>query len=59
MSRYGESVINDAVSIVMFNTISKFLLTPMSLLAVLDAVWTFVVMFVGSTVGVSLRSDAR
>lgn len=47
---YGESVINDAVSIVMFNTMSKFLLTPMSFLAICNAVWTFIVMFLGSTV---------
>ncbi|CBK23706.2 uncharacterized protein [Blastocystis hominis] len=50
MRSYGESVINDAVSIVMFNTMSKFLLTPMSFLAICDAVWTFLVMFLGSTV---------
>ena len=47
---YGESVINDAVSIVMFNTMSDFLVTPMSSVAVFKAIGTLFVMFIGSTV---------
>lgn len=41
---------NDAICIVMFNSLSKFLLTPMSFLGVFDAIGTFIVMFLGSTV---------
>ena len=47
---YGESSVNDAVCIVMFSTLSKFLLNPMSVGGVFDAIWTFLMMFLGSTV---------
>lgn len=47
---YGESVINDAVSIVMYRTLSKFLLTPLSFGAVMKACGSFFVMLFGSTV---------
>lgn len=48
--RYGESVINDAVSIVGFNTMSKFLLIPLSFKAVMEAIGTFIILFIGSAV---------
>lgn len=47
---YGESVINDAVSIVVYRTVSKFLLTPMSFAAIMNACGTFLIMLFGSTV---------
>ena len=37
MFSYGESTINDAVSIVMYNTFSKLLLSPMSFTTLLIA----------------------
>lgn len=43
-------MINDAISIVVFNTMSKFLLIPMSFAAVMEAVGTFLVLFIGSAV---------
>ena len=51
ISRYGESTVNDAVSIVMFNTLSKFLLSSMSAAGIFEAIGIFIVMFVGSAVG--------
>ena len=50
MCSYGESVINDAVTIAWFNTMSKFLLMPVSVQAIMQAIGTFLVMFLGSTV---------
>lgn len=47
---YGESVINDAVSIVVYRTISKFLLTPLSFAAIMNACGTFLIMLFGSTI---------
>ena len=43
-------MINDAVSIVGFNTMSKFLLIPLSFKAVMEAIGTFIVLFIGSAV---------
>ena len=37
MFSYGESTINDAVSIVMYNTFSRLLLSPMSFTTLLIA----------------------
>ena len=50
ISRYGESTVNDAVSIVMFNTLTKFLLSSMSAGGVFEAIGIFIIMFVGSAV---------
>ncbi len=43
-------MINDAVSIVGFNTMSKFLLIPLSFKAVMEAIGTFIILFIGSAV---------
>lgn len=48
---YGESTINDAVSIVMYNTFSKLLLSPMSFTTLLIAGLDIIGMTIGSTVG--------
>ena len=47
---YGESSVNDVVSIVMSNSLSKFLITTMSAAGVFEAIGTFILMFVGSVV---------
>ena len=47
---YGESTINDAVSIVMYNTFSKLLLSPMSFTTLLIAGLDIIGMTIGSTV---------
>ena len=51
MFSYGESTINDAVSIVMYNTFSKLLLSPMSFTTLLIAGLDIIGMTIGSTVG--------
>ena len=52
MFSYGESTINDAVSIVMYNTFSKLLLSPMSfttlLIAGLDIIGMTIEMIINS-----------
>ena len=44
---YGESTINDAVSIVMYNTFSKLLLSPMSFTTLLIAGLDIIGMTIG------------
>ena len=50
---YGEYCVKNAICIAVYNALSKFLLTPMSVLGVFNAIWTFLVMIVGSFVFVN------
>ena len=51
---YGESTINDAVSIVMYNTFSKLLLSPMSFTTLLIAGLDII----GMTIGMITNSSS-
>eukprot|EP00243_Klebsormidium_subtile_P009461 TRINITY_DN472_c0_g1_i1.p1 TRINITY_DN472_c0_g1~~TRINITY_DN472_c0_g1_i1.p1 ORF type:complete len:612 (-),score=150.75 TRINITY_DN472_c0_g1_i1:343-2178(-) len=46
---FGESVLNDAVAIVMYKTVLAFVYTPINERGVFLAIWFFIVIFVGST----------
>lgn len=45
---FGESVLNDAVAIVLYRTILSFIANPISNRGIFAAIWFFVVIFVGS-----------
>jgi NhaP-type Na+/H+ or K+/H+ antiporter len=45
---FGESVLNDAVAIVMYRTLLNFLDEPVTFLSLLSAAAFFVVIFIGS-----------
>lgn len=47
---FGESLLNDAVSIVMFDTLSRFRGSAMHLGSILHILWLFVIVFATSTV---------
>ena len=52
---FGESVLNDAVAIVMYHTVLQFEATPVTFLSVIRGVFFFLETFVGSlSIGVAI-----
>lgn len=47
---FGESVLNDAVAIVLYRTLKLYLVLPVTALSILEGFGTFLAIFVGSVI---------